>query len=31
MLITITPTSITSWGIEASAFGQPNSRKVAQP
>jgi pyridoxamine 5'-phosphate oxidase family protein len=27
-LIVITPTHITSWGIEGSAFGPANSRKV---
>ena len=31
MLITIAPTSITSWGIDAGAFGPPNSRKVSKP
>jgi pyridoxamine 5'-phosphate oxidase family protein len=30
MLITITPTSVTSWGIEAAAFGPPNSRTVGR-
>jgi pyridoxamine 5'-phosphate oxidase family protein len=29
MLITITPTSITSWGIDVRLPGQPNSRKVS--
>lgn len=28
MLITIAPASITSWGIDAAAFGPPNSRTV---
>lgn len=27
-LIVITPTHITSWGIDTQAFGPPNSRKV---
>jgi pyridoxamine 5'-phosphate oxidase family protein len=31
MVITISPTSITSWGIDAAAFGPPNSRTVSQP
>ena len=30
MLITITPSSITSWGIDAAAFGPPNSRTVSR-
>jgi pyridoxamine 5'-phosphate oxidase family protein len=30
-LIRITPTHITSWGIDAHAFGPPNSRKVGMP
>jgi pyridoxamine 5'-phosphate oxidase family protein len=30
MLIAITPTSITSWGIDAGAFGSPNSRTVGR-
>lgn len=29
-LIRITPTHITSWGVDAHAFGPPHSRKVAQ-
>lgn len=28
MLIRITPTHITSWGIDAQAYGPPNSRRV---
>jgi pyridoxamine 5'-phosphate oxidase family protein len=28
MLIRITPTNITSWGIDGQAFGPPNSRRV---
>jgi pyridoxamine 5'-phosphate oxidase family protein len=31
MVITISPTSITSWGIDAAASGPPNSRTVSQP
>jgi pyridoxamine 5'-phosphate oxidase family protein len=31
LLIRITPVRITSWGIEANAFGPPNSRTVSQP
>jgi hypothetical protein len=31
MLIRITPERITSWGIDASGFGPPNSRKVGTP
>jgi pyridoxamine 5'-phosphate oxidase family protein len=30
-LIRITPARITSWGIDAHAFGRPNSRKVGSP
>jgi pyridoxamine 5'-phosphate oxidase family protein len=30
-LIRITPTRITSWGIDAHAFGPPNSRTVGSP
>lgn len=31
MLIRITPTRITSWGIDTAAFGPPHSRTVGQP
>ena len=31
LLIRITPTRITSWGIDAGAFGPPHSRKVDSP
>jgi pyridoxamine 5'-phosphate oxidase family protein len=31
LLITIAPTRITSWGIDAHAFGPPNSRAAGSP
>lgn len=31
MLIRIVPTRITSWGIDADAFGRPHSRTVGEP
>jgi pyridoxamine 5'-phosphate oxidase family protein len=31
LLIRITPARIASWGIDARAFGPPNSRTVSQP
>jgi pyridoxamine 5'-phosphate oxidase family protein len=31
MLIRITPTRITSWGIDAASFGPPHSRAVGRP
>lgn len=31
MLIRITPTRITSWGIDAAAFGPPHGRTVGRP